>query len=80
MLLGQHQDVKKILGYVQDRASNLKFMTIVLKSVVSCEVLGVTKSFQGPCFGYAFFLRAYEYATTKKRMCMGLKYVPIKSA
>jgi hypothetical protein len=39
-------------------------MTIILKFVVNCEVLGMEESFQGICFGHAFF-KAYQYGTTK---------------
>jgi hypothetical protein len=34
--------------------SNLNAMTYALKSIVSCESLGLEKSFQGTCFGHAF--------------------------
>jgi len=39
---------------VKDERSNLIVMTIVLKSIVKCEILGLDESFQSTWFGYAF--------------------------
>jgi hypothetical protein len=36
----------KIIAYVKDEGSNLNTMTIALKSIVKCEVLGLDESFQ----------------------------------
>jgi hypothetical protein len=38
-------------------------MTIALKSIISCDMLGLKESFQGICFGHAFF-KACQNATT----------------
>jgi hypothetical protein len=46
---------KNIIAHVKDEGANLNFMTIVLKYVVNCEVLGLEESFNGTCFGHAFF-------------------------
>ncbi len=37
----------KITAYVKDEGSNLNIMTIAIKFVVKCEVLGLDESFQG---------------------------------
>jgi hypothetical protein len=42
------------ITYVKDEESNLNVMMIILKSIVTCEVLGLDESFQCTCFGYAF--------------------------
>ncbi len=54
-------------------------MTITLKSIVSCDMLVLEESFQGICFGHAFF-KACQYATTKEKVCKDLWYVLIKAA
>jgi hypothetical protein len=54
-LLEKYNLRKKIAEYVKDEGSNLNTMTIVLKSIVSCEVLDLEENFQGACFGDAFF-------------------------
>ncbi len=41
-------------------------MTIGLKLVVTCEVLGLEENFQGTCFDHAF-LKACQYATTNEK-------------
>jgi ABC-type multidrug transport system ATPase subunit len=43
---------KKIVAYVKNERSNLK---IAFKLIVKCEVLSLDESFQGTCFGHAFF-------------------------
>jgi len=54
-------------------------MTIALKFVVKCEVLGLDESYQGPCFGHAFS-KACQYATTNEKVYKNLKFVSIKFA
>jgi hypothetical protein len=49
-------------------------MTTTLKLVVICETLGAMKSFQGICFGHAFF-KACQYTIKKKKKQTDLKYV-----
>jgi hypothetical protein len=56
---------------------NLNAMTYALKSIVSCESLGLEESFQGTCFGHAFE-KACQYGTTKEKVCKNLKYVSMK--
>jgi hypothetical protein len=46
---------KKIIIYMKDEGSNLNTMTIALKSIVGCDMLGLEESFKGSCFGHAFF-------------------------
>jgi hypothetical protein len=50
----QYGLTKKIFTYAKDEGANLNTMTITLKSIVSCEDLGVMKSFQGIWFEHAF--------------------------
>jgi diacylglycerol kinase family enzyme len=54
-LLNQYDLRKKIVAYVKDEGANLNAMTTTLNFVVDCEVLGLEDSFQGICFGHAFF-------------------------
>ncbi len=54
-LLGNFDLRKKIILYAQDEGSNLHTMTIALKSIVSCDILSLAKSFQGNCFDHEFF-------------------------
>jgi hypothetical protein len=53
-LLESYALKRKIIIYVKDEGSNLNTMTIALKSIVSCDMLGLEESFQGNCFGHAF--------------------------
>jgi hypothetical protein len=52
-------------------------MAFPLKYVVSCETLGLQKSF-GIYFGHAFS-KACQYATIDEKMCKNLRYVFIKA-
>jgi hypothetical protein len=70
---------KQIIAYIKDEGSNLNIMIIALKSIVSCDVLGLEKSFQGTCFSYAFS-KACQYATIDEKICKDLQYVSIKIA
>jgi hypothetical protein len=47
-----------------DEGSNMNTMTTTLKSIVSCDMLGLEEKFQGTYFGHAFS-KACQYATTK---------------
>jgi hypothetical protein len=67
----QYGLTKKVFTYVKNESANLNtMMTITLKSIISCEALGVMKSFQGVWFEHAFS-KACQYVATKERM----KYV-----
>ncbi len=61
------------------KMKDLNNMTITLKFVVSCDILGLKKNIQGSYFGHAFF-KAYQYASIDDKNCKGLKYVSIKIA
>jgi hypothetical protein len=50
---------------MSNEGSNLNNMTTVVKSILSCDVLGLEKSFQGTYFGHAFF-KTCQYATTNE--------------
>ncbi len=54
-------------------------MTTSLKSIVSCNVLGLKKSFLGTCFDHAFS-KVCQYATTYEKNYKGLRYLSIKAA
>jgi len=70
---------KKIIGYVKDEGSNFNSMTIVLKSIVSCESFELEKTFQSTCFGHAFSKACY-CNIAKEKVYENLKYVSIKFA
>jgi hypothetical protein len=46
-------------------------MIVALKSIVSCDVLGLEIFFEGTCFGHAFS-KACQYATTNEKVCKDL--------
>ncbi len=54
-------------------------MTPALKFNISCDVLGLTKSFQGRYFGHAFS-KACQYASIDEKVYTPLKYISIKTA
>jgi hypothetical protein len=62
---------------VKDEGSNLSIMTIVLKIVVSHDILGLEESYQGTCSRHAFS-KACQYVTTSEKVCKNLTYVFIK--
>jgi hypothetical protein len=53
-LLDSYAFRKKNIAYVKDEGFNMNIMTTTLKSIVSCDMLGLEESFQGVCFGHAF--------------------------
>ncbi len=53
-------------------------MITTLKSIVSCDMLGLEESFQDIYFGHAFS-KACQYAIIKEKNCKDLQYVSIKS-
>ncbi len=61
----------KIIAYAKDEGSNMNTMTTTLKSIVSCDMLGLEESFQGICFGHAFS-KACQYAIAKEKVCKDL--------
>jgi hypothetical protein len=70
-LLDSYALKKKIIAYVKDEGSNLNTMTIALKSIVSCDMLGLEENFQGCCFGHAFF-KVCHYGTIEEKVCKDL--------
>jgi hypothetical protein len=54
-LLGKYDLTKKIMAYVKNEKSNLNIMTTALKSIVSCDVLGLIENSHDNYFGHAFF-------------------------
>jgi hypothetical protein len=69
---------KKTIAYVRDEGSNLNTMTITLKLIISCDMLGLEESFPCTCFGHAFS-KACQYPTIEEIFCKNLRYVLIKS-
>ncbi len=53
-LLNQYGLRLKNITYVKDEGSNLTTMPTTLKSIVTCEILGLDESFQNTCFGHDF--------------------------
>jgi hypothetical protein len=64
---------------VKNDGSNLNAMTIVLKFVVNCEILGLDESFRSFYFGHVFS-KACQYAITNKKIYRNFKFVLIKFA
>ncbi len=64
----------KIIAYVKDEGSNLNTMTIALKFVVRCEILGLDESDHGVSFGHVFS-KTCQYAITNEKVCHNLKNV-----
>ncbi len=56
----------KIITYVKDEGSNINTMTIVLKTIIKCEILNSDESFQGAYFGHVFPKHANMLLLTKK--------------
>jgi hypothetical protein len=56
---------------LKDEGSNFNAITIALKSIVSCEILGLEESFQGTCFGHVFFY-ACQHQVRQKNSSMFL--------
>ncbi len=77
-LFDQYGLRKIIIAYVKDEGSNLYIMIIALKSIVTCEVLGLDESFQGICFGPVFF-KACWYVTIVKNVDLFLSSLFIQS-
>jgi hypothetical protein len=70
---------KKIITHVKDEGFNLNAMINAIKSIIVCsEILGFKESFQGYCFGHVFS-KAYQYVTTKNKICKNLKEMSITS-
>jgi hypothetical protein len=63
---------------VRDEGSNLNAMTSTLKSIISCETLGLQKKFNGTYFGH-FFPKHVNMLLLMKQVCKNLRYVYIKT-
>ncbi len=64
---------------VKHEDANLNTMITILRSIVTCETLGVTESFQGTYFGHAFF-KACQYVIVGEKVSRGFKYVFVRYA
>ncbi len=69
---------KGIITYVKDEGFYLNIVITSLKSILSCDVLGLKKKFQGTCFNHAFS-KVCQYATTYEFFYKSLKYLSIKA-
>jgi hypothetical protein len=78
-LLDQYDLRKKIVTYVKGEGANFNAITTTLKFVVNYEVFGMEESFQGICFGHAFF-KACQYRIVEIFFCKSLKYISIMLA
>jgi len=67
-LLDNYASRRKIIAYVKDEGSNINTMTIALKSIVNCDLLGLEEKFHGTCFGHAFC----QYDTIEEKVCKDL--------
>jgi len=54
-------------------------MITTLKSIVSCDMLGLEENFQGVYIGHAFS-KTCQYVTIDEKVCKDLWYVLIKYA
>jgi len=45
---------------------------MLLSLLFCCEILGLEESFQGYCFGHAFF-KACQYAIIENKVCKNVK-------
>jgi len=61
---------------VENEGSNLNTMTIILKVVVTYDILGFEESYQGICIGHAFS-KTCQYVTTNEKNCENLTYISI---
>ncbi len=68
---------KKIIAYIKYEGANLNSMTLIVKFVVNCEILGLEESFNGTCFDHAFS-KTCHYVTIKEKVCKDLRIVSIK--
>jgi hypothetical protein len=55
-------------------------MTIALKCVAKCEVLGLYENFKGSCFGHVFSKACQYYVVTNEKVYKNFKFISIKSA
>ncbi len=76
-MLNAYELRKKIIAYVKDERFNLNIMTLTLKFVVSCDVLGLEEKFQGT-FNKPF-IKACQYATIDEKICKCLRSISIKA-
>ncbi len=56
----------KIVAYVKDDGCNLNTMAVALKSIISCNVLGL-EGFQRICFDHEFF-KVCKYMQQQMKM------------
>jgi hypothetical protein len=77
-LLDSYNLRKKIIAYVKYEGLNLDAMTMALKIIVNCDILGLEDSFNGTCFGHVFS-KTCQYAIIEKKICKNLKFIFVKS-
>ncbi len=67
------------IAYVKDEGSNLNAMTIVLKSIMQCEVLNLDENFKSTFLGHVFF-KACHHVTIDEKVCKNHIFISIKFA
>jgi hypothetical protein len=63
---------------VKDERVNFDIMTMALRIVVNCDILGLEENFNGTCFGH-IFSKTCQYAIIEENICKNLKFISIKS-
>jgi hypothetical protein len=67
----------KILCYVKDEGINLGTMTMALKFMISCEVLGLVTAFDNVCFEHTM-RKVVQYAINNDKISKYLMLVSVK--
>ncbi len=63
---------------MKDERVNFDIMTMALRIVVNCDILGLEENFNGTCFGH-IFSKTCQYAIIEENICKNLKFISIKS-
>jgi hypothetical protein len=70
--------IQKVVAYVKDEESILWACEFVLNSIIFCDGLGMSKSFDGACLGHALS-KVCSYVTINDKVAQKFNYVFIKS-
>jgi hypothetical protein len=70
-LLAKHGLKVYVIAYIENEGGNIFNMTSILTCVVSREVLGLSTSFIGICWGHAMS-KSCQYPTNNSKVCVGL--------
>ncbi len=72
-LLDTYELKRKIVTSIKDEGFNVNTMITSLKSIISCDVLGLEKNIQGTSFDRAIF-KTCQYATIDEKVCKNFKH------